>query len=314
MTYSSDHSPEVLPRHINLMHLTNVLSSCFRLLIPIMDLHELLNDASSPTAYIRPNKQHPRQSSVQTNMLPSFSTLAKSVDYATNNDRDRSVQSASCRRDAAYVPICHPFQPHHPDPSFSLKMRFPTDHQSANSICCYPHYSIPNACPGSFGTHVQGFFPSSAPSVNPYSSLIYFPSPPATNSASNYMCTPDTTTFYDPMSHYCSFQPDPIEHIHKAWGHQQLVESPLLSQKVSQPRYHKRVFPRGIRAMRKNNNQYECRSCDRLFSRPSALNIHFRSHTGEKPFHCPNFGCDRAFSVLSNMKRHTSDCRKTAKL
>ncbi|OQE60828.1 hypothetical protein PENNAL_c0295G01974 [Penicillium nalgiovense] len=51
-----------------------------------MDLHGLLNDASSPTAYIRPNKQHPRQSSVQTNMLPSFSTLAKSVDYATNND------------------------------------------------------------------------------------------------------------------------------------------------------------------------------------------------------------------------------------
>ena len=227
---------------------------------------------------------------------------------------DRSVQAASCRRDAAHVPICHPFQPHHPDPSFSQKMRFPTDHQSANSICCYPHYSIPNACPGSFGTHVQGFFPSSAPSVNPYSSLIYFPSPPATNSASNYMCTPDTTTFYDPMSHCCSFQPDPIEHIHKAWGHQQLVESPLLTQIVSQPGYHKRVFPRGIRAMRKNNNQYECRSCDRLFSSPSALNIHFRSHTGEKPFHCPNIGCDRAFSVLSNMKRHTSDCRKTAKL
>lgn len=86
MTYS-DHSPKVLPRHLNLMR--HPLGSCFRLLISIMDLHKLFNNASSPTAYIRPDKQNPRQSpcfsSVEANMLPSFSTLAKSVDYATND-------------------------------------------------------------------------------------------------------------------------------------------------------------------------------------------------------------------------------------
>lgn len=88
MTYCSDHSPEVLPRHLDLMH--HPLGSCFRLLISIMDLHKLLDNASSPTAYIRPDQQHPRQSpwssTVEANMLPSFSTLAKSVDHATNDD------------------------------------------------------------------------------------------------------------------------------------------------------------------------------------------------------------------------------------
>lgn len=193
-------------------------------------------------------------------------------------------------------------------------MRFPIDPQGANSIFCYPHHSTPNVYPGCFEAHDQGFFASSsAPSMNSYSSLIYFLSPPATNYASNYICIPNKIMFRDPTSHYYSFQPDPIGHTHKVWGHQQLVESPPLIQKASQPGYHKRVFPRGIRAMHKNNNQYECRSCNRFFSRPSTLNIHFRSHTGEKPFHCPNIGCNRAFSVLSNMKCHTSDCPKTAK-
>ncbi|CAG7936369.1 unnamed protein product [Penicillium salamii] len=282
-----------------------------------MDLHKLFNNASSPTAYIRPDKQNPRQSpcfsSVEANMLPSFSTLAKSVDYATNDHRCRSVQAASCHRDATHVPVCDPFLPHHPDPSFSQEMRFPVDHQSANSIFRHQHYSIPNVYPGCFETNVQRFFTSlSAPSVNSYSSL-YFPSPPAANHATNYNSIPNKNTFHNLTSHYYSFQSDLIGHTQKVWSHQQLVEFPPLVQKVSQPRDHKRASPPGIRAMHKNNNQYECKSCNRFFSRPSALNIHFRSHTGEKPFHCPKIGCNRAFSVLSNMRRHTSDCPKIAK-
>lgn len=52
------------------------------------------------------------------------------------------------------------------------------------------------------------------------------------------------------------------------------------------------------------NNKYQCPYCQKGFSRPSSLRIHTYSHTGEKPFTCPEPNCDRAFSVQSNMRRH----------
>lgn len=51
-------------------------------------------------------------------------------------------------------------------------------------------------------------------------------------------------------------------------------------------------------------NKYHCPYCDKGFSRPSSLRIHTYSHTGEKPFVCPEPGCSRKFSVQSNMRRH----------
>ncbi|KAI9496895.1 hypothetical protein BDB00DRAFT_733532, partial [Zychaea mexicana] len=50
--------------------------------------------------------------------------------------------------------------------------------------------------------------------------------------------------------------------------------------------------------------KYHCPYCDKGFSRPSSLRIHTYSHTGEKPFVCPEPGCSRKFSVQSNMRRH----------
>ncbi|KAI9275960.1 hypothetical protein BDA99DRAFT_496979 [Phascolomyces articulosus] len=52
------------------------------------------------------------------------------------------------------------------------------------------------------------------------------------------------------------------------------------------------------------SNKYHCPYCDKGFSRPSSLRIHTYSHTGEKPFVCPEPGCSRKFSVQSNMRRH----------
>ncbi|KAI9495307.1 hypothetical protein BDB00DRAFT_870459 [Zychaea mexicana] len=50
--------------------------------------------------------------------------------------------------------------------------------------------------------------------------------------------------------------------------------------------------------------KYKCAYCSKGFSRPSSLRIHIYSHTGEKPFDCPEPGCGRRFSVQSNMRRH----------
>ena len=51
-------------------------------------------------------------------------------------------------------------------------------------------------------------------------------------------------------------------------------------------------------------DRYVCEECQKSFSRPSSLRIHQHSHTGERPFVCSVQGCERAFSVRSNMRRH----------
>ncbi|KAI9277831.1 hypothetical protein BY458DRAFT_452947 [Sporodiniella umbellata] len=47
-----------------------------------------------------------------------------------------------------------------------------------------------------------------------------------------------------------------------------------------------------------------CVYCRKAFSRPSSLRTHVYSHTGERPFECPQPCCFRKFSVHSNMRRH----------
>ena len=47
-----------------------------------------------------------------------------------------------------------------------------------------------------------------------------------------------------------------------------------------------------------------CRICNKQFKRPSSLQTHYYSHTGEKIFKCPWQGCGKMFSVKSNMTRH----------
>ena len=50
--------------------------------------------------------------------------------------------------------------------------------------------------------------------------------------------------------------------------------------------------------------KHKCKVCDKRFTRPSSLQTHMYSHTGEKPFACEVPGCGRNFSVVSNLRRH----------
>ncbi|CAG8447298.1 8318_t:CDS:2 [Diversispora eburnea] len=50
--------------------------------------------------------------------------------------------------------------------------------------------------------------------------------------------------------------------------------------------------------------KHACNYCNMRFSRPSTLQTHIYTHTGEKPFRCNEDGCGRCFSVVSNLRRH----------
>ncbi len=50
--------------------------------------------------------------------------------------------------------------------------------------------------------------------------------------------------------------------------------------------------------------KHKCKVCDKRFTRPSSLQTHMYSHTGEKPYACDADGCGRHFSVVSNLRRH----------
>lgn len=70
-------------------------------------------------------------------------------------------------------------------------------------------------------------------------------------------------------------------------------------QRQVQERKKRNSVPTGEAAARSR-----CPICKKQFKRPSSVQTHIYSHTGQKCFKCPWKGCGREFNVKSNMTRH----------
>ncbi|XP_055676485.1 gastrula zinc finger protein XlCGF57.1-like [Lutzomyia longipalpis] len=59
------------------------------------------------------------------------------------------------------------------------------------------------------------------------------------------------------------------------------------------------------RNLRNRDKNFLCTTCGKSFYTNFHLEVHVRSHTGQRPFKCQHPDCHRAFSQLSGLKMHT---------
>ncbi|TGZ81850.1 hypothetical protein EX30DRAFT_348254 [Ascodesmis nigricans] len=91
---------------------------------------------------------------------------------------------------------------------------------------------------------------------------------------------------------------------HTAQLRQPMPTLPLPRQGFAAPVPNQMMTTFSSRITSSTQKKHKCKVCDKRFTRPSSLQTHTYSHTGEKPFACEHQGCGRRFSVVSNLRRH----------
>jgi uncharacterized Zn-finger protein len=148
----------------------------------------------------------------------------------------------------------------------------------------------------------------SQPSMSPYNASSYAQSPYASSPGAA-----SAGSFYSPEPHYGSVGMYGQRALPSSYQPQMPLPVPTTSANGSNVwQHHHYISATSQSAFPQSQDRYICSTCNKAFSRPSSLRIHSHSHTGEKPYKCPQPGCGKAFSVRSNMKRHERGCHASA--
>ena len=147
-------------------------------------------------------------------------------------------------------------------------------------------------------------------SMSPYSTSSYAPSPYASSPGAA-----SAASFYSPEPHPYQMGMYGQRSLPSNFQPQMPLPVPAPSGNGSNPwQHHHYISTSSQSAFPQSQDRYICSTCNKAFSRPSSLRIHSHSHTGEKPYKCPQPGCGKAFSVRSNMKRHERGCHASTTL
>lgn len=147
-------------------------------------------------------------------------------------------------------------------------------------------------------------------SMSPYSTSSYVQSPYASSPGAA-----SAASFYSPEPHSYHMGMYGQRPLPSSFQPQMPLPVPTPSGNGSNPwQHHHYISTASQSAFPQSQDRYICSTCNKAFSRPSSLRIHSHSHTGEKPYKCPQPGCGKAFSVRSNMKRHERGCHASTTL